>query len=65
MLCKGDGYIVFVLNFRIKEDETGNITMKETGSKPLKPDDLDTDVSLHGDWVNSYQDFHKLHLIWK
>ena len=53
MLCKGDGYIVFVLNFRIKEDETGNITMKETGSKPLKPDDLDTDVSLLGDWVNS------------
>lgn len=29
--------------YRIKEDETGNITMKETGSKPLKPDDLDTD----------------------
>ena len=30
---------------RVKEDETGNITMKETGGKPLTRKDLDSDVS--------------------
>ena len=30
---------------RVKEDSSGNITMKETGSKPLKREDLDSDVS--------------------
>lgn len=54
MLCKGDGYIVFVLNFRIKEDEIGNIIMKEIGSKFLKFDDFDIDVSFYGNWVNFY-----------
>ncbi|KAJ7380493.1 hypothetical protein OS493_008955 [Desmophyllum pertusum] len=29
--------------YRVKEDATGNITMKETGSKPLKREDLDSD----------------------
>lgn len=29
--------------YRVNEDESGNITMKETGSKPLKRDDLDSD----------------------
>lgn len=29
--------------YRIQEDSSGNITMKETGSKPLKRDDLDPD----------------------
>ena len=39
--------IPFLFSFcRVNEDESGNITMKETGSKPLKRDDLDSDVSL-------------------
>ena len=33
-------------NLRVQEDSSGNITMKETGSKPLKREDLDSDVSL-------------------
>lgn len=32
--------------YRVKEDETGNITMKETGGKPLSRKDLDSDVSF-------------------
>jgi len=39
--------IPFLFSFcRVNEDESGNITMEETGSKPLKRDDLDSDVSL-------------------
>lgn len=35
---------ILVLNlYRVKEDTSGNITMKETGSQPLKRDDLDSD----------------------
>ena len=37
--------VFFFCGFRVKEDASGNITMKETGSKPLKRDDLDSDVS--------------------
>ena len=36
--------VFFFCGCRVKEDESGNITMKETGSKPLKRDDLDSDV---------------------
>ncbi|XP_020630345.1 villin-1-like [Orbicella faveolata] len=35
---------ILTLNlYRVQEDSSGNITMKETGSKPLKQEDLDPD----------------------
>ena len=42
----------FFFYCRVKEEESGNITMKETGSKPLRRHDLDSDVSGTCNLVN-------------